>query len=149
MVYMIHRQVNDAPRVARTATAAVTFLPHSRWHLAVKLRRGTWLQRLSWAFSSGRFTVACVAITYNVDRRQFLLFFCKININYYLWHSWWIKMWTRLLHNNWISCIHSPLSYVINFSRLHYYITCLLFVFYNDTTAFWMQLQFCTEKVKC
>jgi len=27
---MIHRQVNDAPCVARTATAAVTFLPHSR-----------------------------------------------------------------------------------------------------------------------
>jgi len=30
MVYMIHRQVNDAPCVDRTATAAVTFLPHSR-----------------------------------------------------------------------------------------------------------------------
>jgi len=30
MVHMIHRQVSDAPCVAQTATAAVTFLPHSR-----------------------------------------------------------------------------------------------------------------------
>ena len=32
MVYMIHRQVDDAACVARTATAAVTFLLHSLTH---------------------------------------------------------------------------------------------------------------------
>jgi len=48
-----------------------------------------------------------------------------------LWHSWWIRMWTRLLRNNWISYIHSPLSYVINFCTLlhHVSIIRILFVF--------------------
>jgi len=47
MVYMIHSH--------RTATGAVTFLPHTRRHLVVKLRHKAWLQSLAGLCTRGHF----------------------------------------------------------------------------------------------